>query len=575
MIDFLIKSSVGALVLLVAYHLFLEREKMHRFNRFFLLFAIVFSFAIPFITIEIISKVVQATTIQQMPFIQTDFTQPIEEIDYTPYILWVLYGIGLVFFSFRFVSNLIKINQKKNTSIKVKFQNAHLALVKEKTLPHTFGNTIFINETDYNNRNIEAELYTHELTHVLQKHTLDVLFIETVKTIFWFNPIFAFYKKAMQLNHEFLADEKVVAVNNDVPFYQKLLLSKANFQTINLASNLNYSLTKKRLIMMTKTTSATAALLRKITILPLLSALVFFLCTETVAQETQTDLTNQTQKSQTSKEKRNAAYFTGTRIIVYKCGWKTPKKDRSKAVILDKLYEELTSDERTKYAAFLIAPERTYKKSPTDKELKSFKNAKNYAIWIDGKNVPNTALNKYKPTEIAYFSGSVILKNARTKKHPQPFQYWFYTHAYFDKTEMGKEKKKYSGDTIEIFAEDAKAANKKFAKTKIATEQEDEIFTTAEQKPEPKDGFEKFYGNFSHDFKVPTEIKGKATIFAQFVVEKSGAITNIKILRSAGFGSDEEVTRVLKNSDNWLPGKTNGKAVRVAFTLPITIMGEE
>ncbi len=163
---------------------------------------------------------------------------------------------------------------KSNTPID--YKNAKLILLTEKTLPHTFLNTIFINETEYNNRKIEAELYTHELTHVTQKHTLDILFIEILKTIFWFNPIFIFYKKAIQLNHEFLADEKVVTSYNNVPFYQSLLLSKANEnQTFYLASNLNYLITKKRLIMMTKTTSKTKSLLKKAMLIPIVTALLF------------------------------------------------------------------------------------------------------------------------------------------------------------------------------------------------------------------------------------------------------------------------------------------------------------
>jgi len=128
-----------------------------------------------------------------------------------------------------------------------------LILVEEKILPHTFLNYIFINKNDYENRKIEGELFTHELTHVRQKHTLDVLFIEILKTIFWFNPLLIFYKKAIQLNHEFLADEKVVTSYKNVPFYQSLLLEKASWNSnFYLASNLNFLVTKKRLIMMTK-----------------------------------------------------------------------------------------------------------------------------------------------------------------------------------------------------------------------------------------------------------------------------------------------------------------------------------
>ena len=58
MIDFLLKSSISLLALLIFYHLVLEKEKMHQFNRFYLLFGIVFSFVLPFITIEIIAETI-------------------------------------------------------------------------------------------------------------------------------------------------------------------------------------------------------------------------------------------------------------------------------------------------------------------------------------------------------------------------------------------------------------------------------------------------------------------------------------------------------------------------------------
>jgi hypothetical protein len=121
-----------------------------------------------------------------------------------------------------FFSNIITILSKMKTNTPIDYKNAKLILVPEKILPHTFLNTIFINETEYNNREIEAELYTR--THACNsKHTLDILFIELLKTVF-VQPYFIFYKKAIQLNHEFLADEKVVNSYNNVPFYQSLLL---------------------------------------------------------------------------------------------------------------------------------------------------------------------------------------------------------------------------------------------------------------------------------------------------------------------------------------------------------------
>jgi len=287
MTDFLIKSTIPLTTLLLVYFLLLEKEKMHEFNRFYLLFSLVFSFAIPFITIEIIEEITKPI-VQNTPIetIQGNSVAFVEKTNYLPIILWSIYGIITSLFAIRFIRNLLKIISKINSNTRIDYKNATLVLLKEEVLPHTFLNYIFINKTDYNYQKIEAELFSHELTHVTQKHSFDILFIEILKTVFWFNPIFIFYKKAIQLNHEFLADEKVVNSYNNIPFYQNLLLSKANEnQPLYLASNLNYLLTKKRLIMMTKTTSTARAFLKKGILIPLLAVLVFSLCTKVVAQD--------------------------------------------------------------------------------------------------------------------------------------------------------------------------------------------------------------------------------------------------------------------------------------------------
>jgi hypothetical protein len=208
-----------------------------------------------------------------------------ETIDYKPIILWSLYALVTSILLFRYIRNILKIVSNIKSNQIVEYKNAKLVLLEEQTPPHTFLNYIFLNKADYQNRKINKQLYAHELIHVNQKHTLDVLFVEAVKTVFWFNPIFIFYKKAIQLNHEFLADEKVVNAYNDIPFYQNLLLAHANTNpTFALTSNLNYSITKKRFIMMTKTVSRTKVFLFKIALLPLFSGLIYFMSVKSVAQ---------------------------------------------------------------------------------------------------------------------------------------------------------------------------------------------------------------------------------------------------------------------------------------------------
>jgi hypothetical protein len=437
MSDFLIKSTITLFVLLAVYYLFLEKEKIHVFNRFYLLFSLVFSMVIPFITIEVIQEIAQPTVTSGNIQILQGSAVILEETNYLAIGLWSLYAVVTLVLAIRFISNIIKISSKMKSNTPIEYKNAKLILVPEKTLPHTFLNTIFINETEYNNRQIEAELYTHELTHVAQKHTLDILFIEIFKTVFWFNPIFIFYKKAIQLNHEFLADEKVVTSYNNVPFYQSLLLSKANENpTFYLASNLNYLITKKRLIMMTKTTSKTKAILKKIALIPFIFLVVFFLCLKTIAQGSNTIIKVQSGTKEKATKDRRDEYYAGVRVIF---------KDCSKKTIIDKQYEQLTSEEKDNYTPYVPTP--LIEKSPSKNELTDFKNGAKYAIWIDGKHYRNSELSKYSASDFVYFTGSSVKKNAQSMKFPQPFQYSFYTKEYFEKN-LKNSWKKFGGKEI-------------------------------------------------------------------------------------------------------------------------------
>ena len=480
MIDFLIKSTICLSVFLGFYHLVLEREKMHQFNRFYLLGSIVISLVIPFVTFEIIEIIPIVENIEPLSLntIPTTFNENLiqesvihlkERINYTPYVLWGLYGLITFILITRFVINYSKLISKSKSNPIVKYKNAKLVLLDEKTLPHTFLNFIYINFEDYNNRNIEDELYTHELVHVNQKHTLDILFIEVLKVIFWFNPLFIFFKNAMQLNHEFLADEEIIKTYNNVPFYQNLLLQKGiGTQTIYLASNLNYLVTKKRLIMMTKSTSQTIAVLKKIAIIPILTGLVYFFCIEIVAQEkissgkSEIKKDNSTSKSETfvkQAQERKVEYLTykvsdeeyyKDVICVYyeNVDGNDIKKWPTENIIFSKKYQELSKNEIGELEILKFRQEPIVKKSPTQKEINNFKNSKKYAIWIDGVHVDNAKLNNYKLSDFASFSGSVILKNARTKKHPQPFQYWFNTNKYYKDNNMDKWLSRYPGDTL-------------------------------------------------------------------------------------------------------------------------------
>lgn len=602
MIDFILKSSVCLVVFLGFYHLFLEKEKIHFFNRFYLLISVIISLLIPFLNFEIIKEIpvevsetvfVEAIIPNQVAYIQ-------EETSVLPLIIWSLYGLITLGFFIRFGKNILELISKSKSNPTVKYQNANLVLLDEKILPHTFLNSVFINFDDYNRRNIEDELYTHELVHVTQKHTLDILFIETLKTIFWFNPLFYFYKKAIQLNHEFLADEEVVKSCDDVPFYQTLLLQKNSINHVFLTSNLNYQVTKKRLIMMTKNTSKTLAFLKKVAILPILVGMIYFFCVEIIAQEkTVNPIEKKSTKTQTEEDKIRDSYYSNVRILL---------KDLRKNITIDKMYEEISLEERREYLSWV--PDMRIEKEVPESLFEKMK-TKNMAVWINGKVSSKEEIKKYKRTDFSYYTYSFVHKNARSKRFPQEYQYTLYTKKYFNEN-LKNSHLHYSNDTIKMVVSNKKDKFNKvsnllnpkkikadtivwFSNTKeeynlyINDTQKDEqstkiIYEEPEvvavgkeadlKEPSFPGGLSEFYKFVAKNFKMPKNFNSKEKLIVSFIVEKDGSLSNFDVKKDLGSGTKEEAIRVLKSSPKWIPAKVNNETVRYQYVLPIQMTKE-
>jgi hypothetical protein len=369
-------------------------------------------------------------TIEAPPVLSQIFNTetPIEEqkeIPWSEYFI-VLSSLISFFFLVRFFSNLITIYRNIQINPKVKWQKATLVLLEDKVLPYTFLNYIFIDKTKYENACIEPELFCHELAHVRQKHSLDVIFLELLRIIFWFNPLLYLFKQAIQLNHEFLADEAVNKTYDDVSAYQYLLLSKvAQTSGLTLTSNLNFQLTKKRLLMMTKITSASTAFIKKAVSVPLFIVLAFCLADfQLIAQEpTKLKLSPPAVKSTVKPHKLTKEDVNYENATVFIRG--------ANGLPISKKYSDLTEEEKKKYIRVLYLQKVT----PTEEEMEKWKNPKMYGVWIDGKRVANSEVARYKPTDIAEFSSSRILKNALNYgKHV--YQLDIMTHDYYDNVYM-------------------------------------------------------------------------------------------------------------------------------------------
>ncbi len=274
-------------IFLLFYKLLLEKESMHLFKRFYLLGSIMASFAIPFV---VFTTYVAPIPVEHTPITTPIITTPIVE-NYTQspqptasinYLLWakMIYILGVMLFGFRFFSNLYQLLRRIQKNTKYKLGYITHVLLHEKFAPHTFFNYIFLNKTTFESQGYPKEVLLHEETHAKQHHSFDVLCIEFLQVIFWFNPILFFFKKAIKLNHEFLADAGVLQQNIDKSTYQNTLLdyvaaTNQYTQQPQLANAINYSSIKKRFTIMKTKTSKKAVLLRTALLVPLLTLLLY------------------------------------------------------------------------------------------------------------------------------------------------------------------------------------------------------------------------------------------------------------------------------------------------------------
>ncbi|WP_448518217.1 energy transducer TonB [Rhodoflexus sp.] len=107
----------------------------------------------------------------------------------------------------------------------------------------------------------------------------------------------------------------------------------------------------------------------------------------------------------------------------------------------------------------------------------------------------------------------------------------------------------------------------------VKEEEVEEIFTIVEEGAEPIGGMEAFLKYVSKNLKYPAQarrmgVEGK--VFVQFVVDRDGSITDVKVVKGIGAGCDEEAVRVIENAPKWKPGKQRGRPVKQRIVLPIS-----
>ena len=285
-LTFIWKSAVLISLFYIVYKSFLHKETYFKSIRYFLLAGIIAAVILPFIIVPI-----YVTT----EFIQPDF-QVMESLlmkntvdSYSTFnwmnVLLFSYFIGAGYFLLRLCIQLLSIGSLIYKNKYVKSDGYYFVEIENDISPFSFFNFIVYNPDRFSKTELE-QILAHEKIHAMQHHSIDNIMANLLVAFQWFNPIAWLYKKDIEQNLEFIADECALKVSKSHRSYQQLLLKTSipNYQMA-LANNFYNSLLKKRIIMLQSKKSNSKSQWKIALILPLMMAFVFTFNTKTIAQK--------------------------------------------------------------------------------------------------------------------------------------------------------------------------------------------------------------------------------------------------------------------------------------------------
>jgi len=299
MIELNLYNVLESAIILAIFHLFykafLQKETFFKLNRVYLLSSLLFAVIVPFLNlnVEIFANHISSGNdiLAKISGIKQGYNEINEVIiyAYSGKLTWtviknylsVIYILGGLISAVFFIFGLGKIILMILKSNPQKYDGYRIIETTDAIVPFSLFKWIIINPEKYSTDDMK-QIIAHERMHAFQLHSFDLIFIEVLVILFWFNPFIYWYRKSIREVHEYLADEAVVENGFDGLDYQQLLLSQVtDNRLVGLTSRFSYSLSKNRLKMLTMMKSKNMSKTKVLLAIPFAIAFIFFFTNST------------------------------------------------------------------------------------------------------------------------------------------------------------------------------------------------------------------------------------------------------------------------------------------------------
>ena len=512
------KVAVLIVVFYMFYRLMLSRETFHRVNRVVLLLTAIASFVLPLCVITLHKTV----TLAVRPTVSVGEFQ-VGVVEETRPELWqmvlpYLFIIGVVLTLGHTVGSIVKVMLLIRKSERHPQPDGTIVCVtgNADVSPFSWMRYIVMNRDDYEAQ--DAAILAHERGHIRLRHSWDVVLVDLLTALQWFNPAMWMLRQDLRAIHEYEADGEVLSQGINARQYQYLLISKASgIGGYSIANGISHSTLKNRITMMLHKKSNRTSLLKLFVLIPIVG-LALALNARTVTNY----VYDEPQKQQ-------------------------PVKKGQKAGTIKMGNQEIKVVENNKPVTFqtVLVP-NNYPMDGVPVE-----------VVVDGKVIQTTETDaKGKVTLTPPIGATVRFITKMLEEDP-------YSD---DVTEID--------DTKEVVI--TKAMVEQAGVKKITFGNNDvpeKAFDVVEQMPEFPGGAKALLDYLNKNVNYPKQafdagIEGR--VIVTFVVDKDGTVRNAKLVKSVDPALDNEALRVINAMPKWTPGRQSGKEVAVKFTVPIS-----
>ena len=511
---------------------------------------------------------------------------------------WLLGSLGFIYWGIvaflcgRFLVQLSSILWLAHTSERVVIHETPVYALRKAAGPFSFFRMVFLHPESHSDKETD-EILTHECTHVSQWHSIDVILSEMMCMACWFNPFVWLLKREVRHNLEYLADNTVIQSGYDSKSYQYHLLGLAHHQSVTtLYNSFNVLHLKNRIMMMNKKRSPGIVRTKYLIFIPLVGILMLLSNIEAVARLT-VRLANEATVSN--------AMVTATGILVDETG--QPLIGAS--VVVKGGKERTITDKKGAFSLEVPANAilRCSYQGRESQEVLAADMTNNTHLSLSSKSREMNEQVFTVVEKMPSFPGgdAELLKSIATNiKYPKESQ---------DNGEQGRvicsfivgrdgsvnNPEVLRGVTPLLNEEAVRVINTMprwnpgmqrgkavavkytvpitFRLKSPVEEAKEETLTVVDVMPQYPGGDRELLKFIAQSIKYPTDAQEagvQGRVICSFVVDKKGNIVEPKIIRGIDPSLDAEALRVIGMMPRWTPGRQDGKAVRVLYTVPIT-----